>query len=215
MKALVWHGKEDIRCDTVTDPEIQDPRDAIIKVTSCAICGSDLHLFHNFIPGMLPGDIMGHESMGEVVEVGSGVDGKLKKGDRIVVPSRSFAANATSASAAISRFARRRTASGISRTSCSGTPPLAPSATLISPADIPAAKPRICACPMPMPRTSRFPWHSRRAAVVSQRYLPDRLAGRRAMRHRADRYGRDLGPSTEARRRLSSGNTSTKREASN
>ena len=86
MKALVWHGKEDIRCDTVTDPEIQDPRDAIIKVTSCAICGSDLHLFHNFIPGMQPGDIMGHETMGEVVEVGSGVDGKLKKGDRIVVP---------------------------------------------------------------------------------------------------------------------------------
>lgn len=86
MKALVWHGKEDIRCDTVTDPEIQEPRDAIIKVTSCAICGSDLHLFHNFIPGMLPGDIMGHETMGEVVEVGTGVDGKLKKGDRIVVP---------------------------------------------------------------------------------------------------------------------------------
>src|SRR2546430_676690 len=86
MKALVWHGKEDIRCDTVTDPEIQDPRDAIIKVTSCAIVGSDLRLFHNFIPGMLPGDIMGHETMGEVVEVGAGVDGKLKKGDRIVVP---------------------------------------------------------------------------------------------------------------------------------
>lgn len=86
MKALVWHGKEDIRCDTVTDPEIQDPRDAIVKVTSCAICGSDLHLFHNFIPGMLPGDIMGHETMGEVVEVGGGMDGKLKKGDRIVVP---------------------------------------------------------------------------------------------------------------------------------
>ena len=86
MKALVWHGKEDIRCDTVTDPEIQDSRDAIIKVTSCAICGSDLHLFHNFIPGMMPGDIMGHETMGEVVEIGSGVDGKLKKGDRIVVP---------------------------------------------------------------------------------------------------------------------------------
>jgi threonine dehydrogenase-like Zn-dependent dehydrogenase len=86
MKALVWHGKEDIRCDTVTDPEIQEPRDAIIKVTSCAICGSDLHLFHNFIPGMLPGDIMGHETMGEVVEVGSGVDGKIKKGDRVVVP---------------------------------------------------------------------------------------------------------------------------------
>jgi threonine dehydrogenase-like Zn-dependent dehydrogenase len=86
MRALVWHGKEDIRCDTVTDPEIEDPRDAIVKVTSCAICGSDLHLFHNFIPAMLPGDIMGHEMMGEVVETGSGVNGKLKKGERVVVP---------------------------------------------------------------------------------------------------------------------------------
>jgi threonine dehydrogenase-like Zn-dependent dehydrogenase len=86
MRALVWHGKEDIRCDTVSDPKIEEPRDAIVKVTSCAICGSDLHLFHNYIPAMLPGDIMGHETMGEVVEVGSGVDGRLKKGDRIVVP---------------------------------------------------------------------------------------------------------------------------------
>src|SRR5689334_16171296 len=86
MRALVWHGKEDIRCDTVSDPGIQDPRDAIVKVTSCAICGSDLHLFHNMIPAMLPGDVMGHEMMGEVVEVGAGVNGRLKKGDRIVVP---------------------------------------------------------------------------------------------------------------------------------
>jgi threonine dehydrogenase-like Zn-dependent dehydrogenase len=86
MRALVWHGKEDIRCDTVSDPAIEHPRDAIVKVTSCAICGSDLHLYHNFIPAMMPGDIMGHEMMGEVVEVGSGVNGHLKKGDRIVVP---------------------------------------------------------------------------------------------------------------------------------
>lgn len=86
MKALVWHGKEDIRWDTVSDPEIQDDRDAIVRVTSCAICGSDLHLFHNFIPAMLPGDIMGHEMMGEVVEVGAEAKSKLKKGDRVVVP---------------------------------------------------------------------------------------------------------------------------------
>jgi len=86
MRALVWHGKEDIRCDTVSDPEIEHPRDAIVKVTSCAICGSDLHLFHNFIPAMMPGDIMGHEMMGEVVEVGSGVNGHLRKGERVVVP---------------------------------------------------------------------------------------------------------------------------------
>ena len=85
MKALVWHGKQDIRYETVPDPEIEHPRDAIIKVTSCAICGSDLHLFHNLIPGMKPGDVVGHEMMGEVVEVGA--DNKaLKAGDRIVVP---------------------------------------------------------------------------------------------------------------------------------
>jgi len=86
MRALVWHGKEDIRCDIVTDPEIQNSRDAIVRVTSCAICGSDLHLYHNFIPGMLPGDIMGHEMMGEVVEVGKGVNGHLSVGERVVIP---------------------------------------------------------------------------------------------------------------------------------
>lgn len=86
MRALVWHGKEDIRCDRVTDPRIEDARDAIIKVTACAICGSDLHLFHNFVPAMLPGDIMGHETMGEVVEVGSGINGSLRVGERVVIP---------------------------------------------------------------------------------------------------------------------------------
>jgi threonine dehydrogenase-like Zn-dependent dehydrogenase len=85
MKALVWHGKQDIRYETVPDPEIEHPRDAIIKVTSCAICGSDLHLFHNLMPGMKPGDVVGHEMMGEVVEVGS-ENKALKAGDRIVVP---------------------------------------------------------------------------------------------------------------------------------
>ena len=85
MKALVWHGTTDIRCDSVPDPQIEDGRDAIIKVTSCAICGSDLHLYDHFMPGMKSGDILGHETMGEVVEVGR--DNKaLKVGDRIVVP---------------------------------------------------------------------------------------------------------------------------------
>jgi threonine dehydrogenase-like Zn-dependent dehydrogenase len=86
MKALVWHGTTDIRCDSVPDPQIEHPRDAIIKVTSCAICGSDLHLYDHFMPGMKSGDIMGHESMGEVVEVGAGAKGKLKVGDRVVIP---------------------------------------------------------------------------------------------------------------------------------
>jgi threonine dehydrogenase-like Zn-dependent dehydrogenase len=86
MKALVWRGTTDIRCETVPDPTIEDARDAIIKVTSCAICGSDLHLYDHFMPGMQSGDIMGHETMGEVVEVGSAAKNKLKIGDRVVIP---------------------------------------------------------------------------------------------------------------------------------
>ncbi|MFM0341887.1 zinc-dependent alcohol dehydrogenase [Paraburkholderia fungorum] len=85
MKALCWHGKKDIRYDTVTDPTIEHPRDAVIKVSSCAICGSDLHLFDGFMPTMESGDVMGHEFMGEVVEVGAD-NRKLKVGDRVVVP---------------------------------------------------------------------------------------------------------------------------------
>ncbi len=85
MKALCWHGKGDIRCDTVPDPKVEHPRDAIIKVTACAICGSDLHLYNGFMPGMQSGDVMGHETMGEVVEVGR-ENTKLKVGDRVVVP---------------------------------------------------------------------------------------------------------------------------------
>jgi threonine dehydrogenase-like Zn-dependent dehydrogenase len=85
MKALCWHGKGDIRCDTVPDPKIEHPRDAIIKVTACAICGSDLHLYNGIMPGMESGDVVGHETMGEVVEVGT-ENKKLKVGDRVVVP---------------------------------------------------------------------------------------------------------------------------------
>jgi threonine dehydrogenase-like Zn-dependent dehydrogenase len=85
MRALAWHGKGDIRCDNVSDPKIEDGRDAIIKVTSCAICGSDLHIFDGVIPSMQHGDIIGHEAMGEVVEVGKD-NKKLKVGDRVVVP---------------------------------------------------------------------------------------------------------------------------------
>ncbi|PNQ97372.1 glutathione-dependent formaldehyde dehydrogenase (plasmid) [Azospirillum argentinense] len=86
MKALVWHGTADVRYDTVPDPEIEQPRDAIVKVTSCAICGSDLHLYDHFMPGMEKGDILGHEFMGEVIDVGAEAKSALKVGDRVVVP---------------------------------------------------------------------------------------------------------------------------------
>ena len=85
MKALVWHGVNDVRVDTVDDPTIVEPTDAIIKITATAICGSDLHLLDGYQPTMKSGDILGHEPMGVVVEVGSAVK-KLKKGDRVVVP---------------------------------------------------------------------------------------------------------------------------------
>ncbi len=70
MKAVCWHGTENVRVEKVPDPAILNPRDAIVRVTRTAICGSDLHLYDGFIPGMRPGDILGHEFMGEVVEVG-------------------------------------------------------------------------------------------------------------------------------------------------
>lgn len=85
MKALAWHGKEDIRCDNVPDPKIEEPTDAIVRITATAICGSDLHLYDGYVPFMKPGDVMGHEPMGIVEEVGSGVT-KLKRGDRVVIP---------------------------------------------------------------------------------------------------------------------------------
>lgn len=84
MRALTWHGNNDVRVDTHPDPEIINPRDVILKVTSTAICGSDLHLYDGVIPGMKSGDILGHEFMGEVVDIGP--SSTLKKGQRVVVP---------------------------------------------------------------------------------------------------------------------------------
>jgi threonine dehydrogenase-like Zn-dependent dehydrogenase len=85
LKAVVWHGKEDIRVDSVPDPIIQEPTDAIVRVTSTAICGSDLHLYSKLTPLMREGDIIGHEPMGIVEEVGTAVE-HIKPGDRVVIP---------------------------------------------------------------------------------------------------------------------------------
>ncbi len=85
MKAVCWHSAQDVRVENVPDPKILNPRDAIIKVSSTAICGSDLHLYEGNIPTMESGDILGHEFMGEVVETGKEIK-NLKKGDRVVVP---------------------------------------------------------------------------------------------------------------------------------
>src|SRR5437868_8846849 len=85
MKALCWYGKVDVRREDVPEAKILNPRDAIIRITRTAICGSDLHLYDGYIPTMEKGDILGHEFMGEVVEVGDAVK-NLKVGDRVVVP---------------------------------------------------------------------------------------------------------------------------------
>jgi threonine dehydrogenase-like Zn-dependent dehydrogenase len=85
MKAVVWHGPHDVRVENVADPEIVNPRDAIVEVTSTAICGSDMHLYNGYIPTMVNGDILGHEFMGRIVEVGPRVE-NLRIGDRVVVP---------------------------------------------------------------------------------------------------------------------------------
>src|ERR687895_1999971 len=85
MRANCWEGKQTVRVEEVPDPKILNSRDAIVKITSTAICGSDLHLYNGFVPSMEKGDILGHEFMGEVVEVGREVK-NLKVGDRVVVP---------------------------------------------------------------------------------------------------------------------------------
>ncbi|MDF9747096.1 zinc-dependent alcohol dehydrogenase [Natrinema salsiterrestre] len=85
MRALCWHGEEDVRVDEVPDPQIVNPHDAIVEITATAICGSDLHLYDGYVPTMREGDVLGHEPMGEVVEVGNAVE-TLEAGDRVVVP---------------------------------------------------------------------------------------------------------------------------------
>lgn len=85
MKALVWHGQRDVRYETVPDPRIEEPTDAVIRVTSSGLCGSDLHLYEVMAPFMTEGDVLGHEPMGVVEEVGSDVS-RLSVGDRVVVP---------------------------------------------------------------------------------------------------------------------------------
>src|SRR3954465_13084639 len=85
MRALTWHGRRDVRVEDVPDPTIEEPTDAIIRVTSSGLCGSDLHLYEVLTPFMVEGDVLGHEPMGIVEAVGSAVT-ELQVGDRVVVP---------------------------------------------------------------------------------------------------------------------------------
>ena len=150
MKALTFHGKRDVRVDEVPDPSIQDPTDAIVRITSTAICGSDLHLYE--VLGMFidEGDILGHEPMGIVEEVGSEVT-HIKAGDRVVIPFNiSCGALLDVRAASSSPSARRpRTASTKRAPRCSATPS--------STARCRAARPSSCGCRRPTSARSRCP----------------------------------------------------------
>ena len=144
MKALCWHGKSDMRYETVPDPKILDPRDAIIKVTACAICGSDLHIYNGVIPEMHKGDVIGHETMGEVVEVGRD-NTKLKVGDRVVVPFTISCGECFFASAGFIQVANGRTLTLRKPPSFGDTHPRDYSGTRICSVAMPADKPNTCA----------------------------------------------------------------------
>ena len=129
MRANCWMGRNTVEVRDVPEPKIVNPRDAIVKITSTAICGSDLHLFDGYIPTMQKGDVLGHEFMGEVVEVAAGVS-NLAVGDRVVVPFPIACGACRSCESACSRCARTptrtpgwRRSSGVTPAlACSGTP---------------------------------------------------------------------------------------------
>ena len=195
MRALTWQGKHDVRVETVPDPQIVNPRDAIIRITSTAICGSDLHLYDHTIPGMKHGDILGHEFMGEVVEVGPATRSS-RWASAWSCRSSSPAANASSARSSSSRPA---------------TTPIRPTNPILS--EIAYGYPmagafgyshltggyaggqaeyRARALLRHRPdRDSRR--HRRRQGAVPLRHPAHRLDGRRELRHRARRHRRGVG----------------------
>ena len=193
MKALCWYGTDDVRVARVPDPTILNPRDAIVKVTLTAICGSDLHLLDGFIPTMKRGDILGHEFMGEVVDVGR-ENHKLKVGDRVVVPftiacGRCF-------------FCKRQLWSV-----CDNSNPNAWMAEKLygySPSGLFGYSHMIGGYAGGQAEYVRVPFADvgplkvpaaavRRAGAVPLRHLPDRLHGGGELQHPAGRHGRGVG----------------------
>ena len=157
MKANCWHGTKSVQVEDVPDPKILNPRDAIVRITSTAICGSDLHLYNGFIPTMKRGDVLGHEFMGEVVEVGRGVR-NLSVGDRVVVPFPIACGHCLAVRArACTRSARTRTRTRGWPRSCGATRPAASSATRTCSAATPAGRRSTRACRSPTSARSRCP----------------------------------------------------------
>ena len=150
MRAVTWQGKRDVRVETVPDPILKEPNDAIIKVTSTGICGSDLHLYEVLGPFLEPGDILGHEPMGIVEEVGSEVS-NLAPGDRVVVPFNISCGHCFMCDHGLQSQCETTQVHeyGSGRQLCSATPSCTGRCR--------AAKPSICACPRPSTGRSRCP----------------------------------------------------------
>ena len=193
MKALVWHGTNDVRVERVPDPKILNPRDAIVKITSTAICGSDLHLLDGYIPTMQTGDILGHEFMGEVVEVGHGQQEAQGRRPRrravhhrlrrlLLLPARAVVAvRQLEPERLDGREALRLLHLGAVRL-------LAPDRRLCRrPGAVRARAVRRRRAAEDSRR------HARRAGAVPVRHLPDRLHGGGELQHQAGRHRRGLG----------------------
>ena len=195
MKALCWHGKGDVRVETVPDPKILNPRDAIVRITTTAICGSDLHLYDGYIPTMQPGDILGHEFMGEVVEVGREVEvaqGGRPRGRAVhdLVAAGAASARRTCARSATTRTPTPGCAEAVVRLLGGGSVRLLAHVRRLRgrPGGI---RPRAV-------RRRRAARRSpsglaRRAGALPVRHLPDRLHGGRELQHPAGRHRRRLG----------------------
>ena len=194
MRALCWNGVNDLRVETVTDPEIVNPHDAILRVTLSTTCGSDLHFIDGYIPTMKPGDVIGHEFMGEVDEVGpevkQGEEGR--PGGRAVVHRlRPVLVLPAPALLAVRQHASR---SPSCRSRCSAIPRPASTATPTPSAATPARTPSTSACPFADNDCFKVPEGAAgRAGAVPLRRRAHRLHGRRLLRHPAGRHRRGLG----------------------
>jgi threonine dehydrogenase-like Zn-dependent dehydrogenase len=154
MRATCWSGRNTVQVETVPDPQILNDRDAIVKITSTAICGSDLHLYDGYVPTMSKGDILGHEFMGEIVEVGRGVS-NLTMGDRVVVPFPIACGNCFQCSRGMFSICENSNPNARMAEKLWGHAPAASSATRHSPAATPAARRNTRASPSPTSGRSR------------------------------------------------------------
>ncbi len=156
MKAVIWSGPHNVRVERVKDPEIVNPKDAILRVTATAICGSDLHLYNGFMPTMKPGDILGHEFMGIVEEVGPEVR-SVRPGDRVVVPFNIACGNCEPCMRELGRCAITRIRMRQWPSVCTAILAPASSGIRISSAATPADKPNTCAFRLRISAAWKFP----------------------------------------------------------